>query len=174
MKKLFVYLSIGCIVSITIILSFFVNKNNSRTQETSIHLKEIYSLSEDITSTTSLFVRDKKLFILDNLSKTLFTLNSQFDIVFKLNKYGHGPGEFLEPLFAYDDIIKKQFVVIDLDKLKEMHFDYLGNYLSQIPMEDFKICIEELSVKDGIVKNIFQIKFEDSKILNMYNCFRIE
>ncbi|MCD4817997.1 MAG: hypothetical protein K8S23_04855 [Candidatus Cloacimonetes bacterium] len=167
MKKLFVYLSIGCIVSILIILTFFINKSDTKTQEIPLRFKKTYSLSEDIASTSSLFVKNDKLFILDNLSKILFALNYQFKIEFRLDKYGKGPGEFLEPLFAYDNIAENHIVVIDIDKLNEMHFDYLGNYLSQTPMEDFEMCYRQLSVKDAVVKNIFQIKFEDNKMLNI-------
>jgi 6-bladed beta-propeller len=167
MKKLIVYSSILCIVSVAIIISFIINNNDKKSQEISINLQKTYSLSEDITLTSNIFVKDDKVYILDYFSKILFVLNNQFEIDFRLDKNGPGPGEFLSPSFAYDDIAKKQISVIDIDKLKEIHFDYTGKYLSQTPMEDFEMCYKQLSVKDGIVKNIFQIKFEDNKMVNI-------
>lgn len=166
MKKIIV--SITLLVIILFVILFFFLERNDNFSKGIIKMKifKTYQIPEEIYSISSFFAVNDRFYVNDDYSKSVYILSNNFEIISKLDKNGNGPGEFLQPLFIYNDILKRQLVVIDIEKLQELHFDYFGKYLEQNPINNFEMCQKQEKIDSGIVENIFKIEFKDKKMLN--------
>lgn len=121
----------------------------------------------------SLEVFEDKLYIFDDITRSVYVFSIKGDFLFTLNKVGQGPGEYTQIDFFTLDRNERQMIVADLMTNNILRYDLNGNFMSNrkvsywldgiYPIED-KSYIALTNYRDNSdkIENQHNILFLDS------------
>jgi hypothetical protein len=122
-----------------------------------------------ITEINRLIIYDNKLFIFDNKNNSVLTFNEDGKFLFKINRVGRGPGEYIQLTdFTIDEINKQIILLCDIPNCL-IYLDLNGKFIRQETRTEYDLYLSAdnnilyfaslLTEKD---KNYIRVKTENN------------
>lgn len=95
------------------------------------------TINDEISMVTDAIMVNNRIYCTSIMEKLFIIFDLEGNIVKNYSASGSGPGEFSTPTTLYHNIDKKAIGILDSANLKTIYFDYDGNHIEDVKIDDF-------------------------------------